>query len=246
MRSTMCWIWSSVASGLVTMIMIGGKGAYRLPAERERATIFPNGENAVKWRQPRESWGGTLTPGVEFVPIALVKHVLPALVAVVFALSACKTTADRFDLFAPNKAQGPATERLRGMTLAGRYDHRSSISTYPMPSSAPQPAEEGGPIAPPPPPPPGTTPDNNVGAPGPTPMPEAVPAPPSLGTGTQPVTPGSNSTTPTQPPAIPGLSAPVTTAPAATPGSSEVPPPPPPAAPAGATSPAPVIPGLSQ
>ena len=174
-----------------------------------------------------------MTPGDEFAPITLVKHVLPALVAVVFTLTACKTTADRFDLYAPDKPQGPYLERLRGMTLAGRYNHKSSTMTVPVSPSATVPGApaDSGPIAPPPPPPPGTpemeTPDTGVGAPAPTPFPEAAPAAPASNVVIPSTTvPGAPPTT--SEPAIPGLSPPAAPAPAE------------------AASPAPAIPGLSQ
>jgi hypothetical protein len=158
-------------------------------------------------------------------------------VAVVFALTACKTTADRYDLYAPDRPHGPATDKLRGMTLLGRYNHQSTTYTYPASETAllpppPPPPPEGGPT----PPPAGTetgvpvngTPEMNVGAPAATPMPGVAPVAPLPGT-----------TTPTTPPpagadqqAIPGLNTPATT----TPGPAAAP----------ANSPAPAIPGLSQ
>jgi hypothetical protein len=174
-----------------------------------------------------------LTLGDEFAPIAAVKPVLPALLptlfAVVCAFTACQTTADHFDLFAPNKAQGPATEKLRGMTLAGRYNHQSTTYTVPVTSVAGA-GPETGPIAPPPLPPPPGLPETNVGAPAATPLPAAVPSSSISGQGASAtVVPGGTApvTTPTtgsEPTAIPGLAP----------------------APAGGASPAPAIPGLTQ
>ncbi len=161
-----------------------------------------------------ETAGATLTVGYEFAPIGPVKHVLPALVlpslaAVVFALSACKTTADRFDLYQPDKAQGPATARLREETLWGRFNHQSTTSTYPVAAAtpAPTPAEGGSIILPP-------------ALPGATPLPAAVPA----------MTPAA-APAPSAPPAIPGLTAPAPTTPATSPA--------PAASPAPATPPPP-------
>jgi hypothetical protein len=157
-----------------------------------------------------------------------VKFVLPLLVAAVCALAACETTADRRDLYAPNKPEGPYTDKLREMTLAWRLDHQSSTFTYAVAGNGSQPPDESGPIAPPPPPPPpSATPDTESGAPAATPMPESA-------------LPGGNA-----PAAVPGLSAP-----AATPSAAGLPAPAPaPAAtpaPAGGANSAPVIPGLSQ
>ena len=179
-----------------------------------------------------------MTRGDEFVPIARVKYVLPALVAVVCALTACKTTADRFDLFAPDKPQGPYLQKLRGMTLAGRYDHQSNTYTVPVgATAAPLPPSPGGEQAIPLVLPPAVTPETNVGAPAPTPFPQGAPAMIPV-----PITPpaGALPAAPAPAPAagaestIPGLTNP------AVPPSASAP------APAAASSPAPVIPGLSQ
>jgi hypothetical protein len=163
-----------------------------------------------------------LTQRGEFVPIARVKYVLPALVAVVCALAACETTADRRDLFAPNKPQGPYTDMLRGIASA----------TPPAEAGAVPPGEPGSntPPPPPPPPPPSETPDiNNVGAPAATPMPVTPMVP-------LPVTPTPAAPAPAAPaPAAPSLSAPAPVTPAGTPATS-----------GGGASPAPDIPGLSQ
>ncbi len=90
-----------------------------------------------------------MTPGIEFVPITLVKYVLPALLTVVCALAACKTTANRRDLFAPNKPQGPYTDRLHG-------------GTPPASETASQQIQGAGVITPPPPPTAPTTPGMNA------------------------------------------------------------------------------------
>ncbi|MGA3170028.1 MAG: hypothetical protein ABSE62_03360 [Chthoniobacteraceae bacterium] len=130
------------------------------------------------------------------------KHVLPALVAVVCTLTACKTTSDRFDLYSPNKPHGPYTDRVRGMTLAYRYNHQST--TYTVPVTGSQPPEEqpgGGEIAPPPPPPPPEA--------TPTPVPEMAPLPASVAPTTVPeMPPPAAAATPAATPAvaIPGLS----------------------------------------
>ena len=111
---------------------------------------------------------------VEFAPIAAVQTSRPpppfsppswAFLAAICALTACKTTSDRFDLYSPDRAHGPATERLREMTLAGRYDHKSSTHTYVK--RGPVVPEEGGPAGavPPVPPVPGAVPETNSGAP---------------------------------------------------------------------------------
>jgi hypothetical protein len=135
---------------------------------------------SAKFRIVREIKGGSLTPGGEFVPIARVKYVLPALVAVFCALTACKTTADRRDLYSPDKAQGPYTAKLRGMTLFGNYNHQSTTYSFPVAQSAGLPPEESEPIAPPPPPPPTSAmPDTNAGAPAATPMPQVMPVMPA-------------------------------------------------------------------
>jgi hypothetical protein len=173
-----------------------------------------------------------LTPRGEFAPIAKVKYpapLLPTLAALVFALTACRTTSNRFDLYQMDRPHGPGTTRLRGMTLGGRYDHGSSVTTYNMPASGAAPAAAAtGPVAPPPPPPPPeNTPESSVGAPQPTPLPEAVPVVPP------PAEPGS----------APGT-VPVAPPPAAPPGAITPPPAAPPAD--SSASPNPVIPGLSQ
>jgi hypothetical protein len=161
-----------------------------------------------------------LTPGDEFAPIGGVKHVLPALVAVVFTLTACKTTADRFDLYQPSRAEGPATARLRDWTLFGRYNHQSTTYTVPVTeAAAPPPPSENAPL--PPLPAPGAT-DQNTGLPSATPLPAAVPS----------ITAPAN-TAPNPAPAI--------TAPAATPPADNSQPPP-----DAGSSPAPSRPGLSQ
>jgi len=146
---------------------------------------------------PCEIGRGSLTPGSEFDPIARVKHVLPALLptllAVVCTLTACKTTSDRRDLYSPNKAQGPYTAKLRGMTLAGQYNHQSTTYTYPVTATGPLAPAETGPIAPPPPPPPPgpSMPDTNVGAPAATPMPQVMPVMPAPATTTPAMPPTS-------------------------------------------------------
>ena len=159
-----------------------------------------------------------MTLGSEFAPIPRVKYVLPILVAVVCALTACKTTSDRFDLFAPNRPQGPYTERSRGMTLAGRYNHQSTTYTYPVREgllTTPPPAQEG--VAP------GAVPPATPSEVTPGIPPTSVPGP------------GASATI------IPGSTAPVIT-PSAGSQPFAVPPP---VAPAPASTPAP-IPGLSQ
>jgi hypothetical protein len=177
---------------------------------------------AAIWRRQCERGGASLTRGGEFVPIARVKYVLPALVAVVCALAACETTADRRDLFAPNKPQGPYTDMLHGKPAPV------------VAQNGPQPPQAAGlplPPPPPPPPPPSTTPETDAGAPAATPMPGTA-------------TPGSNASSTL----IPGTSAPVTT-PSSGSEPLAVPPPAVPAAtpaPETGTSPPPVIPGLSQ
>jgi hypothetical protein len=115
-----------------------------------------------------------LTPGCEFDPIARVKYVLPLLVAVVFALAACKTTSDRRDLYSPTKPSGPATAELRDWTLFGGNNHKSTTYTYAVSTSAASP--EAGPIAPPPPAPPDTS-APDIGAPEATPVPGEAPMP---------------------------------------------------------------------
>jgi hypothetical protein len=125
-----------------------------------------------------------------------VKYVLPLLLAVVCALAACKTTADRRDLYSPNKPEGPATAKLRDWTLFGHDNHKSTTYTYAISTTSAEPAASG-PIAPPPPLPPAdsTTPDTNAGAPEATPMPGAEPVMPRAPKYTpQSVTPAPAST----------------------------------------------------
>jgi hypothetical protein len=179
-----------------------------------------------------------LTQAGEFGPMARVKYVLPALVAVVCALAACETTADHRDLFAPDKPQGPYTDKLRALNYSRGSNRPASTAAFPLASAGAQPPQETGPIAPPPPPPPpppSTTQEPEAGAPAATPMPETA-------------LPGT-----TAPASVPGLSVP-----AATPstGTEPLAVPPAPAAPAATpapdtgagagASPAPAIPGLSQ
>ena len=210
-----------------------------------------------------------MTLGGEFAPIAAVKHVLPSLVAVICALTACKTTADRFDLYAPDRPQGPATQKLRETTLAGRFNHQSR--TYEVPVTGPSaPLPPGGAVPPPPPPPPTGTPESGVGAPAPTPMPDtsnSAPAtviPPSTPPVTTPTTGSEPFGAPAPQPAaspataIPGLANPPQIEATPTPAANAPVIPPVPAGggganpivPAGtppvAASPAPAIPGLSQ
>ena len=45
-------------------------------------------------------------------------------------LTACTTTANRRDLWSPDKGNGPYTQQFRNMTLIGRSDHRSHTYTY--------------------------------------------------------------------------------------------------------------------
>lgn len=212
------------------------------------SSLIPRLKKCPKPLPQCETPGGSLTLGVDFAPIPLVKPVLPArlytLIALVCALVACKTTSDRFDLYSPDKPQGPATQKLRGMTLAGRYDHQSNTFTYPVTGSVGGvPPEESGPIAPPPPLPPA---ESGIGAPAPTPLPAAIPAAPlpnavpmpGATTPSIPATPGA----PSGGVVIPGLNGPTTTVPPPAPAPAATPAPP--AAPAG--TPLPPIPGLSQ
>jgi hypothetical protein len=100
-----------------------------------------------------------LTEGSEFVPIAFVKYVLPAFLAVVCALTACKTTSDRFDLYSPDKPQGPYTAKLMAMNFPTRdvpevpdttgTSSQSSSDNTPPPPPPPPPRPGGGPPPPP-------------------------------------------------------------------------------------------------
>jgi hypothetical protein len=156
----------------------------------------------------------------EFVPIARVKYVLPAFVAVVCALTACKTTADRRDLYSPNKPEGPYTARLESINFPFRNVYVPPTATYAVNQA---PADNGQtPLPPPPPPADGETGTPETGAPEPTPLPEAMPPMPAPAPApAAPITP---------PPAAPAPAAPA--APAATPDTG--------------SAPTPTIPGLSQ
>ncbi|HEX4085727.1 MAG TPA: hypothetical protein VHY22_12495, partial [Chthoniobacteraceae bacterium] len=143
-------------------------------------------------------------------------RLLPVLAAAVCILAGCKTTADRFSLYQPDRPQGPAIDKLRGMTLAGRFNHQSATYTYPV-SAAQPPQEPATETTPPPPPPPSTgpgvtAPESTLGAPAPTPMPNGAVIPPSTQTpAVPPATPPA--TAPADQNSIPGLSAPTTTTP---------------------------------
>ena len=154
------------------------------------------------------------------------KFVLPALVAVAATLSACKTTANRFDLYAPDKPQGPATTKLHHLNhesdqlfhKAGRDYSRDVVDKYEeqkaqgkQGSQTPLPAVPPPGIQAPVPPPPSTTPAPTLPAPVPTTVP-APAAPPAAGgdvpglPATAPAGAAPAAATPTPAaPAIPGL-----------------------------------------
>jgi hypothetical protein len=128
-----------------------------------------------------------LTEGSEFVPIAFVKYVLPAFLAVVCALTACKTTSDRFDLYSPDKPQGPYTAKLMAMNFPTRDVPEVPDTT----GTSSQSSSDNTPLPPPPPPPASeeeTAPP--AGAPEPTPMPQAMPSVPAAPMTPAPAMPG--------------------------------------------------------
>jgi len=70
-----------------------------------------------------------------------VKFAFSLALLVIFSLTACTTSSNYRAFYSPAKPHGPWTTKKRGLTLAGRYDHRSATHVYVIPRSGPVPTE---------------------------------------------------------------------------------------------------------